>query len=186
MGLATGIDYSLFIVSRYREERLAGRDKVDALTVTGGTASRAVFFSGMTVVLALLGMLIVPTNIFASLAIGAILVVTMAVAAALTLLPAVLSLLGDKIDRLRVPAIWGGGCSTARADGRVSLIARLAQRAMRRPAIALAIRAGVLLLAAAPSLGHEDRRLGVATLPDDFESKKGFAVLDEQFSAGAR
>ncbi len=120
MGLATGIDYSLFIVSRYREERLAGRGKVDALTVTGGTASRAVFFSGMTVVLALLGMLIVPTNIFASLAIGAILVVTMAVVAALTLLPAVLSLLGDKIDRLRVPYL-----------GR-----RLLRRARRRPRLA--------------------------------------------------
>jgi len=184
MGLATGIDYSLFIVSRYREERLTGRDKVDALTVTGGTASRAVFFSGMTVVLALLGMLIVPTNIFASLAIGAILVVTMAVVAALTLLPAVLSLLGDKIDRLRVPYL-GRRLLAARADGRISLLARLAQRAMRRPAIALAIGAGVLLLAAAPSLGMKTGVSGVGTLPDDFESKQGFAVLDEQFSAGS-
>ena len=184
MGLATGIDYSLFIVSRYREERLASRGKVDALTVTGGTASRAVFFSGMTVVLALLGMLIVPTNIFASLAIGAILVVTMAVVAALTLLPAVLSLLGDKIDRLRVPYL-GRRLLQAHADGRVSFIARLAQRAMRRPAIALAIGAGVLLLAAAPSLGMKTGVSGVATLPDDFESKQGFVVLDEQFSAGA-
>ena len=184
MGLATGIDYSLFIVSRYREERLAGRDKVDALTVTGGTASRAVFFSGMTVVLALLGMLIVPTNIFASLAIGAILVVTMAVAAALTLLPAVLSLLGDKVDRLRVPYL-GRRLLESRADGHVSLLARLAQRAMRRPAIALAIGAGVLLLAAAPSLGMKTGVSGVGTLPDDFQSKQGFAVLDKQFSAGS-
>jgi len=184
MGLATGIDYSLFIVSRYREERLAGRDKVDALTLTGGTASRAVFFSGMTVVLALLGMLIVPTNIFASLAIGAILVVTMAVAAALTLLPAVLSLLGDKVDRLRVPYL-GRRLLAARADGRVSLLARLAQRAMRRPAIALAIGAGVLLLAAAPSLGMKTGVSGVGTLPDNFQSKQGFAVLDKQFSAGS-
>jgi RND superfamily putative drug exporter len=184
MGLATGIDYSLFIVSRYREERLKGRDKVDALTLTGGTASRAVFFSGMTVVLALLGMLIVPTNIFASLAIGAILVVTMAVIAALTLLPAVLSLLGDKIDRLRVPYL-GRRLLDSRANGRVSLIARLAQRAMRRPAIALAIGAGVLLLAATPSIGMKTGVSGVGTLPDDFDSKKGFAVLDEQFSAGS-
>jgi RND superfamily putative drug exporter len=184
MGLATGIDYSLFIVSRYREERLKGRDKVDALTVTGGTASRAVFFSGMTVVLALFGMLVVPTNIFASLALGAILAVSMAVIAALTLLPAILSLLGDKIDRLRVPYL-GKRLLTSRADGRVSPVARLAQRAMRRPAIALAIGAGVLLLAAAPSIGMKTGVSGVGTLPDDFESKQGFAVLDAQFSAGS-
>ncbi len=184
MGLATGIDYSLFIVSRYREERLRGRDKVDALTVTGGSASRAVFFSGMTVVLALVGMLVVPTNIFASLALGAMLAVTMAVAAALTLLPAALSLLGDRIDRLHVPYL-GKRLLDSRADGRVSIIARLAQRAMRRPAIALAIGAGLLVLAASPSIGMKTGVSGVGTLPDDFESKQGFAVLDEQFSAGA-
>ena len=103
MGLATGIDYSLFIISRYREERVLGRGKIDAITVTGGTASRAVLFSGLTVVLALLGLLIVPTSIFGSLAIGAILVVSMSVLAALTLLPAVLSLLGDRVNSLKVP-----------------------------------------------------------------------------------
>ena len=103
MGLATGIDYSLFIISRFREERARGRDKIDAIAVTGGTASRAVLFSGLTVVLALLGLLIVPTNIFASLAIGAILVVSMSVVAALTLLPAVLSLLGDRVNSLKRP-----------------------------------------------------------------------------------
>ena len=103
MGLATGIDYSLFIISRFREERARGRDKLDAIAVTGGTASSAVLFSGLTVVLALLGLLIVPTNIFASLAIGAILVVSMSVIAALTLLPAVLSLLGDRVNSLKLP-----------------------------------------------------------------------------------
>ena len=102
MGLAVGIDYVLFIVSRYREERLLGRDKVAAIERAGSTASRAVLFSGITVVVALVGMLIVPTTIFISLATGAILVVLSAVAAALTLLPAVLSLLGDRIDRGQV------------------------------------------------------------------------------------
>ena len=76
MGLATGIDYCLFIVSRFREERARGRDKIDAIGVAGGTATRAVVFSGLTVVLALCGLLIVPTNIFVSLAVGAILVVS--------------------------------------------------------------------------------------------------------------
>jgi putative drug exporter of the RND superfamily len=183
MGLATGIDYSLFIVSRFREERARGRDKIDAISVTGGTASRAVFFSGLTVVIALLGMLLVPTNIFASLAIGAILVVTMAVIAALTLLPAVLSLLGDRVNSLRLPYL-GRRLIKSGADGRVSLWARVAQRAMRRPALALAIGVGVLLLAAYPALDMKTGVSGVSTFPDSFQSKQAFGVLERQFSAG--
>ena len=95
MGLAVGIDYSLFIVSRYREERHRGRDKLDAIAASGATANRAVFFSGLTVVLALAGMLLVPTTIFRSLAGGAIIVVLVSVAASMTLLPAIIALLGD-------------------------------------------------------------------------------------------
>ncbi|MEX2599437.1 MAG: efflux RND transporter permease subunit, partial [Dehalococcoidia bacterium] len=102
MGLALGIDYSLFIVSRYREEVAGGRDRMDAIQVAGATASRAVFFSGITVVLALVGMLLIPTTIFRSLGAGAILVALVSVLAALTLLPAVLSVLGRHIERFRV------------------------------------------------------------------------------------
>ena len=93
MGLAVGIDYSLFIVSRYREERQRGRDKLEAIGRSGATANRAVFFSGLTVVLALAGMLLVPTTIFRALAGGAIIVVLISVALSMTLLPALLSLL---------------------------------------------------------------------------------------------
>ncbi|HEX5940341.1 MAG TPA: MMPL family transporter [Dehalococcoidia bacterium] len=95
IGLAVGIDYSLMIVERFREERRRGLEKVSAITVAGATASRAVLFSGLTVVVALLGLVLVPDSIFRSLGVGAIIVTLMAVAAALTLLPAVLSLLGD-------------------------------------------------------------------------------------------
>ena len=183
MGLATGIDYSLFIISRFREERARGRDKLDAIAVTGGTASRAVLFSGLTVVLALLGLLIVPTNIFASLAIGAILVVSMSVVAALTLLPAVLSLLGDRVNSLKVPYL-GRRILDSRAAGRTSWIARVAYRAMKRPALALAVGVGVLLLLAYPALDMKTGVSGVNTFPNSFESKQGFAVLEKQFSAG--
>ena len=183
MGLATGIDYSLFIISRYREERALGRAKIDAITVTGGTASRAVLFSGLTVVLALFGLLIVPTSIFGSLAIGAILVVGMSVVAALTLLPAVLSLLGDRVNSLKVPYL-GKRLLSAKSDGRTSAWARLAQRAMRRPALALSIGVGVLLLAAAPAVFMKTGVSGVSSFPDGFESKAAFGVLDRQFSAG--
>src|SRR5690606_12737411 len=90
MGLAVGIDYSLFILSRYREERGKGFEKLDALSNAGSTAGRAVLFSGLTVIIALLGLLIIPHTIFKSLAAGAIFVVFAAVLASLTLLPAVL------------------------------------------------------------------------------------------------
>ena len=98
IGLAVGIDYALFVVDRYREERRRGAVKVDAITTAGSTASRAVLFSGMTVVFALPGMLIIPNNIYRSLAVGAIFVVVVAVIATLTFIPAVISLFGDRID----------------------------------------------------------------------------------------
>ena len=98
IGLAVGIDYSLFIVSRYREERKKGFPKLDAIGASGATASRAVLFSGLTVVLALMGMFILPTTIFRSLAAGAIFVTLMSLLAAMTLLPALLALLGDWTD----------------------------------------------------------------------------------------
>jgi RND superfamily putative drug exporter len=105
MGLATGIDYSLFIVSRYREERARGLQKIEAIATAGATANRAVLFSGMTVVLALASLLIFPVSFFQSIGIGAILVVIAAVLASLTLLPAMLGLLGDKVNAIRIPLI---------------------------------------------------------------------------------
>ena len=98
IGLAVGIDYALFIVERYREERRHGRPKLAAIEVAGGTASKAVLFSGMTVVFALVGLFLLPTTLYRSLGIGAVLVVLVAVAATLTLIPALLALLGDTVD----------------------------------------------------------------------------------------
>ena len=111
MGIAVGVDYALFIVSRYREERHNGREKNDAIRASGATASRAVFFSGLTVVLALAGMLLVPTTIFRSLAGGAIIVVLVSVAVSMTLLPALLSVLGEWVNwpwltRGRTLLVW--------------------------------------------------------------------------------
>ena len=180
MGLAVGIDYSLFIVSRYREERARGRDKVEAIAASGGTASRAVLFSGMTVVLALVGMLIVPTQVFISLAVGAILVVFVAVVAALTLLPALLSLLGDRINAVRVPFVRQIG----REDGQNGMWGRVVRFVMRRPASSLAVGVSVLLLAAVPAFDLHTGSAGISTLSDDLQSKQGFLILDRQFSAG--
>ena len=90
VGLAVGIDYSLLVVERFREERRCGREKIDAIAAAGATASKAVLFSGGTVIVSLLGLMIVPEKTFRSISMGASLVVVCAVTAALTLLPAVL------------------------------------------------------------------------------------------------
>ena len=183
MGFAVGIDYTLFIVSRFREELAAGRSKLDAVTVASGTAGRAVLFSGMTVVFALLGMLVVPSTIFTSLGAGAILVVAMAVLASLTLLPAVLMLLGTKVNRLRLPYL-GRRLIAGRKSGRASAWGRLAERVMRRPVIALVVGIGLLLLAASPIIDMKTGVSNVNGLPDGFEAKQAFAVLERDFSGG--
>lgn len=107
IGLAVGIDYSLLVVQRFREERAKGHELIEAIERSGDSATRAIFFSGMTVVVALTGLLYMPDTIMRSLGIGAILVVLAAVAAGLTLLPAVLGLLGDRVNRLKVPFLAG-------------------------------------------------------------------------------
>ena len=95
MGLAVGIDYCLFILSRYREERANGFEKYDAIINSGSTAGRAVLFSGLTVVLALVGMFIIPEKTFQAFGVGAIVVVFVAVMAGITILPAIIGILGD-------------------------------------------------------------------------------------------
>jgi RND superfamily putative drug exporter len=109
MGLAVGIDYALFILSRYKEERERGREKQDAIAAAGGSAGRAVVFSGLTVVLALLGMLIIPVREFQAFGSGAIIVVFVAVIVGITLLPAIIGILGDKVYAVRAPLPLTGG-----------------------------------------------------------------------------
>ncbi len=178
MGLALGIDYSLFTLSRYREERLEGREKLDAIAVGGATAGRAVLFSGCAFVLAMLGLLLVPSTIFRSLAAGAILVGIVSVIAALTLLPAVLSLLGDRVNALRIP-LFGRAAEQAGRPGR--FWAPVVGAVMRRPVVSLVLAAGFLLAMAAPLLALETGTSGPSTLPDRFESKRGYLLLNEEF-----
>ena len=183
IGLAVGIDYSLFVLSRYREERGRGLEKIDAIAHAGATATRAVVFSGITVVLALLGMLLIPFNIFISIGIGASLVVIAAMAAAMTLLPAILGIMGDKVNSLRVPFIGKGQATfdPARSGG---FWDKLVRTVMAKPAISLLLSGGLLIAALIPFFGINTGFAGVSTLPDDLESKKAFLVLDEKFSFG--
>jgi RND superfamily putative drug exporter len=178
MGLALGIDYSLFTLSRYREERLQGREKLDAIATAGATAGRAVLFSGIAFVLAMLGLLLVPSTIFRSLATGAIFVGIVSVIAALTLLPAVLALLGDRVNALRIP-FFGRAAERAGREGR--FWGAIVERVMRRPVLSLVLAVGLLLALAAPVLALDTGTSGAATLPDRFESKQGYLLLREEF-----
>jgi len=182
MGFALGIDYSLFTVSRYREERFRGRDKLDSIVIAAATASRTVFFSGLAVMMALLGMVFVPITIFQSVAAGAILVVIAAVAATLTLLPAVLSLMGDRINSLRVPCFGRRfGKQEAQSGGFWERIARIV---MRRPWVSLFLAAGLLIAAVVPIYRFDLGASGISSMPDNLESKQGFLILEEDFSFG--
>jgi RND superfamily putative drug exporter len=179
MGLALGIDYSLFVVSRYREERARGLAKDEAIARTGGTASRAVLFSGSTFVVALLGMFLVPTSIMRSLALGAILVGIVSVAAALTLLPALLSLVGDRVNALPVPVLGRNLGRTDAVEG--SFWRRLVEGVLRRPALWLAVAVAGLLVCASPIFGLHIGANGVSTLPDGVPSKQGYVLLQRSF-----
>ncbi|MEX1158785.1 MAG: MMPL family transporter, partial [Thermomicrobiales bacterium] len=182
MGLAVGIDYSLFIVSRYREERALGLAKAEAIHAAGATASRAVFFSGMTVVFALLGMLLVPSTIFRSLGAGAIIVVIVSVGVSLTLLPAIIGLLGDRINSLRVPFV---GRAIGKADHEGGVWDRITRAVMRYPVVSLVAAVGVLIALAVPYLDINTGSAGVSTLPRNTDSYEAFSLLQEEFNFGA-
>ncbi len=182
IGLAVGIDYSLFIVSRYREERKKGFEKLEAIRRSGATANRAVFFSGTTVVLALCGMFIIPVSIFRSLAAGAMLVTIVSIAASMTLLPAILSLLGDRIN-------WPRLAKRARVDSAHDVQGgfwdRMTRSVMARPVVYLV--ASVLVLG---GLGayyfqlHKGTNASVSQLPAEFPSRRAFLTLVREFNAG--
>ena len=183
IGLAVGIDYSLFVVSRYRVEQDRGLEKLEAIARAGGTANRTVVFSGMTVVVGLLGMLIVPSNVFIGIGVAAILVVVASVFAALTLLPAILSLLGDRINKFSLPFV---GRSRANLDYDQSggLWGGVARGVMGQPIISLVLAAGLLVAALVWFFDINTGAAGVSSFPDGIESKEGFLILDEKFSAG--
>lgn len=181
IGLAVGIDYSLFVVQRFREERATGHSVLESVERAGDSATRAVFFSGSTVVIALLGLLYMPDTVMRSLGLGAILVVIAAVAAALTLLPAVLGLLGDRVNKGKIPGLSGmsyhegGGRFWHKVTGIVTA----------RPVVSMLLAGGLLLAAAAPYLGLNTGQNFIEALPEDSPGRHAFSVLNEEFNTGA-
>ena len=145
MGLALGIDYSLFIVSRLREEKAKGLPHGEAILNVSSTATRAVVLSGTAFSLALLGMFLVPTTILRSLALGAIVVAIVSIGVALTFHPALLMVLGDRIDKLRVPWLGKRVAESAGTEGR--FWGGAVRAVVRHPAISLVASVALLLLA---------------------------------------
>jgi RND superfamily putative drug exporter len=184
IGLAVGIDYALFIISRFREERAKGVEKLDAIAITGGTANKAVLFSGGTVVLALSGMFLVPELTFRSLGIGAVLVVVVAVAASLTLLPAMLSLLGDKINFPRLGRKKQAEAVDPHFVTYKGFWGRVTKRVMAHPVIALVLSVGLLLAFALPMFDMQRGSSGVSSLPQNTDAAAAYALLERDFPAG--
>jgi putative drug exporter of the RND superfamily len=182
MGLAVGIDYSLFILTRFREERKRGLNKIEAIAATGATASRAIFFSGLTVLLALTSLVLFPMTMFQTMGIGAFLVVLIAIIASLTLLPAVLSLFGDRVNSLRIPLIQHAGKKDAEATG--GFWAGITRVVTKRPAISVGLVVIVLALAITPYFGINTGMSGITGIPDDLRAKKGFLFLQKEFHLG--
>ncbi len=181
LGLGLGVDYSLLMTSRFREELAArggGADAVpDAVGATMATAGRAVFFSGLTVLLGLLGLVLFDFMILRSVGIAGALVVLFAVLAALTLLPALLAIIGTHLDRLRIRRV----AAASAADGPW---ARLANRVMDRPFAVLVPTLGLLLILGTPFLHVRFNAPDSSILPENVPSRQAFDRLTNAFGPG--
>lgn len=183
IGLAVGIDYSLFILSRYREERARGRSAHDAIVIATSTAGKAVFLSAITVVFSLAAVFVVPVMVFRSMALGMILSVVAVAIAALTLLPAVVVAMGDRAVRSRRSARpTEDDCVDIEAAGRWE---RLTRRAIRRPALTLALGIALLAAIAAPALGMRLGMPGARVVDEGYSSRDGYETMVAQFGEGA-
>ena len=178
LGLAVGIDYSLFIISRFRHERQAGREKLEAITVASNTTGRAVFYAGITVVVSLAGLALTNNPVFTSLGLGVVFVVLVAIVGSLTFLPAVLSVLGDNVNRLRVPIL-------GRTNGNGGLWSAITKRVLARPAIFATVTAAALVALAAPASSlNMALPNGSQALHNAVDAKQAMVLLEEHFSGG--
>ena len=183
IGLAVGIDYSLVIISRYRDELARGLDKQEAIERAGATAGRTVLFSGLTVVIALCGILIVPFSFFQSLAIGAIMVVLVAMAATLTLLPANLALLGPRINHLPIPFFGKARIRLSESSGRGfwELVTRVVTR---YPVISIIVVGAPMVVATVFYFQIQTGINGVDVFPEGTQTREAFFVMEEKLSFG--
>jgi RND superfamily putative drug exporter len=178
MGLATGIDYSLFIITRYRLERAAGHPKEHAIVLASGTSGKAVVFAGVTVLLAISGMFLVDNVIFTSMAVAAMTVVAIAVIIAVTLLPAILAILGDNVNR------WRLGFLRRRHTEAGGIWGRISDYVLAHPVAITVMTVLVLLALALPVTTFNLGFNGNKALPDAVDAKKALTALEANFTLG--
>jgi uncharacterized membrane protein YdfJ with MMPL/SSD domain len=177
IGMAVGVDYSLFYLRREREERAAGQAARPALIRAASTSGQAVVISGATVLIAMAGMFIAGNRIFTSFAIGTMLVVLCAVIGSVTVLPAALSKLGDRVDKGRIP--FFGRKKHAAGDSRFWSF--VLDRVLRRPVLAITLAGGLLLVAASPTLGMHTKLPSFTDMPNDIPIVKTYKSVIAAF-----
>jgi uncharacterized membrane protein YdfJ with MMPL/SSD domain len=179
IGLAVGVDYSLFYLRRKLEERDRGRSNEEALEISAATSGRAVLISGMTVIVAMAGMLMAGNAVFTSFAIGTITVVTVAMLGSVTVLPAMLAALGDHVEWGRMPFI---AKRRHRGDSRVW--GAVLDRVLAHPALALALGVAALVALAIPALGMHTISPGASGLPRNIPIVKTYDRIQAAFPGG--
>jgi RND superfamily putative drug exporter len=185
VGLAVGVDYTLFYLRREREERRAGRTHEEAVQRAAATSGRAVLVSGLTVIAAMGGMLLAGDPTFTALGIGSMLVVGVAMLGSVTVVPAVLAALGPKVDRGRIPFL---GKALERRAARAGTGGRawsaVLDRVLRRPALSAVASAGVLVALAVPALGMHTANTGTDDLSRDLEVMRTYDRMQAAFPGG--
>jgi RND superfamily putative drug exporter len=180
VGMAVGIDYSLFYLRRTREERAAGHDTTEALRIAAGTSGRAIVVSGLTVMIALAGLFLTGIDVFSGVAVGTIVVVGVAVIGSLTFLPGILSMLGKWTDRGRIPFL--GRRRTAAGESRFWGL--LARAVVRRPLAWGGVATGVLLVLAIPVLSLHLEDPGIHDLPTSVPVVRSLIDISDAFPGG--
>src|SRR5829696_1543170 len=180
IGLAVGVDYSMFYLRRAREERESGRSEEASLAAAAATSGRAVMISGFTVMIAMAGMYLAGASTFQSFATGTILVVAVAVVGSLTVLPATLAWLGDRVEKGGVPIIkdqsWNAGES--------ALWSRILNPVLRHPVVSVLAAAGLLVVLSVPAFSIHTANPGVETLPQDLSVIQTYNRMQDAFPGG--
>ena len=181
IGLAVGVDYSLFYIRRERDERRAGRSESAALEAAAATSGRAVLISGVTVMIAMAGMFFSGDKTFMSFAIGTMMVVAVAMIGSLTVLPAMLSWLGDRVDKVRVPFL----SRLKRDNGESRVWGAILGAVLRRPLVSAIAATAVLLALAFPALSLHTSQSGFDALPTSLKEVQSFNKVRDAFPGGA-
>jgi uncharacterized membrane protein YdfJ with MMPL/SSD domain len=180
IGLAVGVDYSLFYIKREREERAAGKGARAAIEAAAATSGRSVLISGLTVMIAMAGMMFSGDKSYLGFGIATMMVVGIAMLGSLTVLPALLSKLGNKVEKGKIPFLH----RLRRESGENRFWKKILTPAMRRPGIAAAIAAGVLVLMALPVLHLHTAQSGLDALPNSAPTIATIKKVQDEFSSG--